>query len=92
MFIAGNGREALEVVASEKPDLILLDIVMDELTGVEVLRKLRESGNNVKVIMVTGVEGEEVVRETQNLGIAGYIHKPLVSEELERVVLKELKK
>ncbi len=62
------------------------------MNGVEVLRRLRQRQNTTKVIMVTGVEDETTITETKNLGITGYIHKPLVLEELEKVVLRELGK
>jgi len=91
VFTASGGREALGVISSEKPDLVLLDVRMEEMTGLEVLRVLRGEKNLVKIIMVTGVENGESVKEAHDLGIAGYIHKPLVLEELEKVVLKELR-
>ncbi|MBP9854373.1 MAG: response regulator [Candidatus Omnitrophica bacterium] len=87
---AGGGKEALLSVKQNNPDLILLDITMEDMSGVEVLRTLRENKNNVKVIMVTGIENEETVNEANSYGIKGYIHKPLILEELEQIVLKEL--
>ena len=92
VFTASGGREALKTIDQEKPDLVLLDVRMEEMTGLEVLKTLRGKGNNVKVIMVTGVENGEAVKEAHDLGIRGYIHKPLVLEELEKVVLAELSK
>lgn len=90
VFTAENGTAALEVADTERPDLVLLDITMDGISGVEVLKTLRQDGNDVKVIMVTGVEDETTVNEANSWGIAGYIHKPLVLDELETIVLKEL--
>ena len=87
---ASGGQEALDIVDKEQPDLILLDITMEDMTGIEVLRKLRENGNDVKVIMVTGIEDTEVVNEANSWGIKGYVHKPLVLQELEQIVLTEL--
>ena len=92
VLTASTGLEALDIINHENPDLVLLDIRMEEMNGVEVLRKLREGKNGIKVIMVTGVEDEAVVNETQSLGILGYIHKPLILEELEKIVLRELQK
>lgn len=91
VLTASNGAEALEVIAQEHPDLVLLDIRMEEMTGVEVLRNLRAKNDATKVIMVTGVEDEVTINETQALGILGYIHKPLVLDELEKIVLEKLK-
>ena len=90
VLTASTGVEALDIISHETPDLVLLDIRMEEMNGVEVLRKLRQEKNGIKVIMVTGVEDENTIKETEALGINGYIHKPLVLDELEKIVLKEL--
>lgn len=90
-FIASGGIEAMGIIEKEKPDLVLLDIRMEEMSGVDVLKRLRNQNNPVKVIMVSGVENGETIKETQGLGIIDYIHKPLILDELEKIVLKELK-
>ena len=91
VFVASSGHEALEIIDQEKPDLVLLDVRMEEMTGVEVLRELRKKNNSTKVIMVTGVEEPEVMDEARALGVVNYVHKPLILEELEKIVLGELK-
>jgi len=90
VFKAAGGKEALVIIDREKPDLVLLDVRMEEMNGIDVLRTLRKKNNNVKIIMVTGVENGDSVKEAHELGILGYIHKPLILEELEKVVMKEL--
>ncbi len=90
VFTACNGLEALEIIDAQKPDLALFDITMESMTGLELLKKLREKGNDMKVIMVSGLENEETVNEANSWGVRGYIHKPLVLEELEKIVLAEL--
>ncbi len=92
VFTASGGIEALDIIEKENPDLVLLDVNMEQTSGVEVLKKLRERKNDVKVIMVTGVEDESVINEVNSWGVRGYIHKPLVLEELEKIVLAELVK
>ena len=87
---ASGGAEALKIIEENRPDLVLLDIQMEEINGIEVLRKLRESQNDIKVIMVTGAEDPSIIDEANNLKIIGYIHKPLVLEELEKIVMSEL--
>ena len=90
VFTASTGLEALEIIDTQKPELALFDITMEPMTGLELLRKLREKGNDMKVIMVTGLENEATVNEANSWGIRGYIHKPLVLEELEKIVIAEL--
>ncbi|HBR15560.1 MAG TPA: two-component system response regulator [Candidatus Omnitrophica bacterium] len=88
---ASGGNEALRLIDAEKPDLVLLDVHMEEMTGVEVLKKMREKANDTKVIMVTGVDDQDIINEANSWGIRGYVHKPLVLEELEKIVMAELK-
>jgi DNA-binding response OmpR family regulator len=90
VITAAGGKDALALVEKEKPDLILLDVRMDEMTGVEVLEQLRARGDQSRVIMVTGVEEDDVIARAKELGALNYIHKPLVLDELENVVLREL--
>ena len=90
VFTASGGGEALELIEKEKPNLVLLDINMEQMTGLEVLKRLREKNDQTKVIMVTGVNDQNVVKEISDLGIEGYIHKPLILEELQNIVLAKL--
>jgi DNA-binding response OmpR family regulator len=90
VLTASGGKEALSMINAHKPNLVLLDVTMDDISGVEVLKTLRAANNDIKVIMVTGAVEEEIVNEANSWGIKGYIHKPLVLEELERIVMAEL--
>jgi ATP-dependent Lon protease len=92
VFIAAGGREALTIIAAEHPDLVLLDVRMEEMNGVRVLQELRKANDHTRVIIVSGTEEAKTIEETQTLDILGFIHKPLVLEELEKIVLAELKK
>ncbi len=91
VLTASGGLQALDLIGKENPDLVLLDIRMEEMTGIEVLRRLRQSNAKTKIIMVTGVEEEETIKEANTLGVVSYIHKPLILEELEKIVLAQLK-
>jgi DNA-binding NarL/FixJ family response regulator len=62
---------------------------MEEMTGTEVLRELRKTHPFLKVIMVSGVAEEETIKEANALGVIGYIHKPFILEELEKIVLAQ---
>ena len=90
VLTASGGREALDLIAKNKPQLVLLDVRMEEMTGIEVLRELRKTDKQTKVIMVTGVEEEGVIKEANALGVISYVHKPLILEELEKIVLSEM--
>ena len=87
-----SGEEALVVLDKEKPDLVLLDIRLGGMDGIDVLKMMRQKQDNTQVIMVTGVDEKETVEKAKELGVVDYIHKPLILDELERVVLAKLLK
>lgn len=90
VMTASGGMQALQIIEQEAPDLVLLDVQMEEMTGVEVLRRLRAGNNNTKVIMVSGNEDQATMEDAKRYGVREYIHKPLVLEELEKIVMAEL--
>ncbi|MFA5361863.1 MAG: response regulator [Candidatus Omnitrophota bacterium] len=91
---AANGTEALEKVAKAIPELILLDISMEGMDGIETLERVKQIDRNIKVIMVTGKQGDEdeAFNRCRNSGALDYIHKPLILDELERIVMGALRK
>jgi len=84
VLTASNGEEALQKVKEERPHLILLDIRMPGMNGLEVLRQVREIDKEVGVIMVTAVNEDETGRQALELGAFDYITKPLDLKYLER--------
>jgi DNA-binding response OmpR family regulator len=81
---ASDGEEALRKVKAERPHLILLDVRMPRMDGLEVLRQLRQFDQEVGVIVVTAVNEEETGRQALALGAFDYIVKPLNLDYLER--------
>jgi len=84
VITAGDGAEGLRRVKEERPHLILLDVQMPKMDGLEVLRRLREIDKEVSVIMVTGVNEEAIGRQAMELGAFDYIVKPLDLPYLEQ--------
>jgi DNA-binding response OmpR family regulator len=88
LFEAGNGVEGLAVAVREKPDLILLDVTMPVMTGMEMLEKLKEEPTlkEIPVIMLTAESGKTNVTRAVMLGVKDYMVKPFKGDELiERV-------
>jgi signal transduction histidine kinase len=83
---AANGREALELIDSFQPDVIVSDINMPELDGLSLLRRLRERGDAPPVILVTAYGSQERVLEALRAGAYDYIAKPFEVDELRVVV------
>lgn len=91
VFTALNGEEALSITKKEKPSLVLLDIKMEDMDGIATLKHLKELDKNLKVVMVTALEDKDKMDEACRLGACEYITKPLVLDNLEKVVEKNLK-
>ena len=74
---AENGKIGLELVENMKPDIILLDLMMPEMTGDQMLAKLRATpwGKNVKVIILTNMGEQEIPDAVKTLGVSGVILK-----------------
>ena len=83
---ASGGEEALRRLKEERPHLMLLDIRMPVMDGLEVLRRAREIDREVGIIMVTAVSEENTGREALRMGAYDYITKPLDFDYLERVL------
>jgi two-component system nitrate/nitrite response regulator NarL len=78
---ATDGLEALKIVEVNKPDLLILDIRMPKMTGIEVVEKLRGQNNTVKIVMLSMHESEEYVLKSIKAGADGYLLKGSSKEE-----------
>ncbi|UCH63433.1 MAG: response regulator [Fidelibacterota bacterium] len=79
---AENGRTGLERAATWKPDIILTDLLMPELGGLELLEALREQGFAIPVIIITANIQESVRRRCLELGAAAVVSKPICEDDL----------
>ncbi len=91
-IFAVDGREALEIATKEKPDLVLLDIMMPVINGFQVLRKLKsqEETKNIPVIMLTAKVQEKDVVTGLEAGAVDYVTKPFSFAELSARVNRAL--
>ncbi len=80
--IANNGREVLEMLPTTKPDLILLDINMPKMNGLETIKYIRQSYPNVKIVMLSGYFDEAIIKEAKIKGANGYLLKSSQRDEL----------
>lgn len=90
---ADNGKLGLELVESMKPDIILLDIMMPEMTGDEMLEKLRATtwGKTIKVIILTNMGEQEIPPKVKELGVSGIILKAdMTPKQVADIVKKQL--
>ena len=75
VIVAYNGKEALEKVKNEKPDAVLLDIMMPKIDGLEALKRIRKENKNLPVFMLTAFSNEERFELAKNLKASGFIVK-----------------
>lgn len=91
LILADGGDQALDVLNHAKDvGVVLLDIKMRKVHGIDVLKNIKEKRPDVKVIMVTGYKSVETASEAAKLGASGYIVKPFKSEEILSIVLKNI--
>jgi DNA-binding NarL/FixJ family response regulator len=83
---AVNGQEALELVARTGPDLVLMDLRLPELNGVEATRLIRQQHPRVKVLILTSYDEEKFVVEGMRAGASGYLLKDVSWVELEDAI------
>lgn len=87
---AVNGADGLAAIHNDSPDLVLLDLWMPGINGLEVLRHMREHDPTVRVVIVTANEDVNAARETLELGATDYVAKPFDFGHLDQVILAAL--
>lgn len=86
VLTADSGKEALSLVREQNPDIILLDIRMDQMNGLEVLKSIKTYNKDIVVIMVTGLTDSETKQRAIELGADDFITKPVNEQILEGAV------
>ena len=87
---AFSGEEAIEKLKENRPDLVLLDIRMPGMGGLEALKRIREIGPDIGVIVVTAVRDARLAKEALTLGAYDYVMKPVDFTHLEMVMTAKL--
>jgi CheY-like chemotaxis protein len=89
---AANGPEALKMVGAERPDLVLMDVMMPGMDGLEVCRRLRQEGStaNLPIVLLTFRVDDQSIVDGFDSGCTVYLKKPLVETELLQALKKYL--
>ncbi|PKM82289.1 MAG: two-component system response regulator [Firmicutes bacterium HGW-Firmicutes-13] len=91
VFLAENGEKAVETVKEQEIDLILLDLKMSGLSGLETLSLIKTYSPKTKILLMTAYEELEIINEAKRRGASGHITKPFEIEELLEIVGQTLK-
>ena len=83
---AGDGAEALDILESSKPDLIILDLLMPVMDGIETLQKIRDKGYKYPILVLTADIHDATRQKCLQLGVYGFINKPTTEKEILRLI------
>lgn len=86
VFYAIDGEEGLEFIGDRDVDLILLDLVLSGIQGMNVLRELRRKRKEIPVIIITGFGNLELEKEASELGACGFINKPVSLDGMKALI------
>ena len=89
---ADSGERAIALYRELKPDLVILDILMPDMNGLDVLKKIREINPQARVLMCSASEQTTFVQEAVESGAAGYVVKPFTMEKLNEKISESLSK
>jgi CheY-like chemotaxis protein len=90
VLTAASGLEAVTAVQRDRPDLVLMDVMMPQMNGLQALQRIRQIDPGVGIIMLTAVEDEAIAREAMEGQAYDYITKPLDFGYLELAILTKL--
>lgn len=79
---ATSGQEALTLIEKERPNIVVLDIVMEDMSGVEVLKEIKKLYSKIRVIILTAVRDYDTMKKCKELGASTYIVKPYSYEDI----------
>lgn len=90
VFCASTGNDGVLLHAQIQPDLILLDLRMPDMDGIEVLRNIRKKDDKVLVVILTGYGCPDTIREAADLNVSEYLSKPFENDEMVSVIKRAL--
>lgn len=86
VLLADNGAEGLRVIKKERPDLVILDLRMPGMDGIQVLRRIKAADPETRVLILTGYGSPETTQQAQELGAVLCLNKPFDIFEIRRLV------
>lgn len=90
IYTANNGKSGLDLIVEKKPDIVLTDIRMPELSGVDMVVKMRSAGINTPVVMISSSKDREHLLKAIKLGVHDFVDKPFKRADVENAVHRVL--
>ncbi|MBN1622258.1 MAG: response regulator [Endomicrobiales bacterium] len=91
VLTAGSGEEALGLYRKHLPEIIFLDISLPDISGFEVLKSIRESGGNSLIYFVTGISGNTLKVQGEEMGAQGHLEKPVTANDIINIIRTDMK-
>jgi CheY-like chemotaxis protein len=91
VYIAIDGKETIDKTKKIKPDLLLLDIRMPKINGLEAAKLIRDFNREVKIVFLTGFQSQELLKEAAKYDISDYIVKNMSTKEILKVIQEAAK-
>jgi len=88
VFVANDGIEALEIYSQNQPDIIVTDVKMPRLNGIEFIKKIREDNSKIPIVVTSAYTDQEYLLESIKLSLVEYLVKPMREEALEKVLIE----
>ena len=86
VLIASDGQQGLEIFKSNQFDLVISDVVMPGLSGLELLKKIKKTKSKTKVIIISGYPGGIEIEEFTQAGANGFLQKPFSADDIKKLV------
>src|SRR4051812_914243 len=85
---AADGEEAVTMAASTKPDVILMDMIMPRMNGIEAAKEILKTNPSTKILAFSTVDEKAIVKKALDAGCCGYLNKPFSADELLKAIKK----
>jgi len=90
VFVAASGKEAIETIKQQQPDIMITDIRMTEMTGIELIAEIRKAGADIRIIVLTGYDEFDYARECLRMQVQDFLLKPVDEEILINTIKKQI--
>ena len=87
---ARDGAEAIEMVRKDPPDIILADIRMPKIDGIELARIIKSDHPRIKIILMTAYSSPQTIAQARREGVDDYLEKPFTKDQVERITMEVL--
>lgn len=89
-FLAENGQQALEIYRQEKPDLIVTDMHMPVISGIEMIKEIRKSDQKIPIVVMSAFSDNESIENAYAIGASDYVNKPINRDSFFEILKKNL--